>query len=150
MRALLRVVMLLSFVLSAPAGAQSEEINRSKRTIAALEEQWIQAVIKRDAAAFDRLLAPQFVYTEDDRVYTKAQLIKEVTTGTDTVTSGRNEDLVVRVHGNTAIATGWLVLIGRGAGGAFERRYRYTDTWQRSAAAGSRWRVIAAADYLKP
>jgi ketosteroid isomerase-like protein len=148
MRTLLRVV--LSLMVCAPLHAQSREANRAKQTIAALEEAWIQAVIKRDAAAFDRLLAPEFVYTEDDRVYTKAQLIKEVTTGSDTVTSGRNEDLVVRIHGNTAIATGWLVLIGRSGGKPFERRYRYTDTWQRAAAAGSRWRVVAAQDYLKP
>ena len=119
-----------------------------QRRITALEDTWIQEVIKRDAAAFNRLLAPGFVYTEDDRVYSKAQLIKEVTTGSDTVTAGRNEDLVVRVHGSTAIATGWLVLLGRGAHGGFERRYRYTDTWQRSN--GGAWRVIAAQDYLKP
>ena len=148
MRTLLRVVV-LSIVLCPPLRAQSNEINRTKRQIAALEEAWITAVIKRDSAAFIRLLSPDFVYTEDDRVYTRAQLIKEVVTTTDTVTSGRNEDLVVRVHGNTAIATGWLVLIGRGASGPFERRYRYTDTWQRAGAAG-RWRVIAAQDYLKP
>jgi ketosteroid isomerase-like protein len=150
MRTLQRVVVVvMSILLCPPLRAQSQEINRAKRQIAALEEAWITAVIRRDAAAFDRLLAPAFVYTDDDRVYTKAQLITEVTTGSDTVTSGRNEDLVVRVHGNTAIATGWLVLIGHGARGPFERRYRYTDTWQRAGAAG-RWWVIAAQDYLKP
>jgi ketosteroid isomerase-like protein len=127
--------------------APAQSVEATRRRIAALEDAWIQAVIKRDAAAFDRLLAPTFVYTEDDRVYSKAQLIKEVTTGTDTVTAGRNEDLVVRVHGSTAVATGWLVLIGRGSAGSFERRYRYTDTWQRS---NGGWRVIAAQDYLKP
>lgn len=136
-------LVLLALVASGPAAAQSN----SRKQIAALEDEWIRAVIRRDAGAFNRLLAPDFVYTEDDRVYTKAQLIKEVTTGSDTVTSGRNEDLVVRMHGNTAIATGWLVLIGRGAAGPFQRRYRYTDTWLRM---GGRWRVIAAQDYLKP
>jgi ketosteroid isomerase-like protein len=119
----------------------------AKRQIAALEEEWIKAVIRRDAGAFNRMLASDFVYTEDDRVYNKDQLIKEATTGSDTVTSGRNEDLVVRVHGNTAVATGWLILIGRGSSGPFERRYRYTDTWLKM---GGRWRVIAAQDYLKP
>lgn len=135
--------LLLALVSPAVGVAQSNP----KKQIAALEEDWIKAVVRRDATAFNRLLGPDFVYTEGDRVYTKAQLIKEVTTGSDTVTSGRNEDLVVRVHGNTAIATGWLVLIGRGSAGAFERRYRYTDTWLRM---GGRWRVIAAQDYLKP
>ena len=149
MRTLLRVVV-LSTLMTAPVRAQTPDSNRAKRTIAALEDQWIQAVIKRDSAAFMRLLVPEFVYTENEVVLTRAMLIKEVMTTTDTVTSGRNEDLQVRVHGNTAIATGWLVLIGRGPRGPFERRYRYTDTWQRSGAAGGRWRVLAAQDWLKP
>src|SRR4051812_20949580 len=120
MRALLLTLM-IPFTLSAQSGQ-----------IRQLEDDWIKAVIARDAAAFNRLLAPNFVYTEDDRVYTKEQLIKEVTTSTDTVTSGQNEDLAVRVFGgNTAIATGWLVLSGRGANGPFTVRYRYTDTWVR-------------------
>ena len=140
-------LMLSVALLVAPTSGHAQALAATKRQIAALEEDWIKAVVKRDAAAFDRLLAPSFVYTEDDRVYTKAQLIKEVTTGSDTVTAGRNEDLTVRVYGNTAIATGWLILVGRGASGAFERRFRYTDTWLRT---GNRWRVIAAQDYLKP
>jgi len=140
-------LMLSVALLVAPMAGHAQTLAATKRQITALEEDWIKAVVRRDAAAFDRLLAPSFVYTEDDRVYSKAQLIKEVTTGSDTVTSGRNEDLTVRVYGNTAIATGWLILVGRGASGSFERRYRYTDTWLRT---GNRWRVIAAQDYLKP
>ena len=140
-------LMLAVALLAGSTSGHAQALAATKRQIAALEEDWIKAVVRRDAAAFDRLLAPSFVYTEDDRVYSKAQLIKEVTTGSDTVTSGRNEDLTVRVYGNTAIATGWLILVGRGASGSFERRYRYTDTWLRT---GNRWRVIAAQDYLKP
>jgi len=140
-------LMLVVALLAGPTSGDAQTLAATKRQITALEEDWIKAVVRRDAAAFDRLLAPSFVYTEDDRVYSKAQLIKEVTTGSDTVTSGRNEDLTVRVYGNTAIATGWLILVGRGASGSFERRYRYTDTWLRT---GIRWRVIAAQDYLKP
>ena len=142
----LRLMMTVA-MLTSPAMAPAQSVEATKRQITALEEDWIKAVINRDAAAFNRLLVPNFVYTEDDRVYTRAQLIREVTTSTDTVVSGRNEDLVIRVFGNTAIATGWLVLAGHNAGGRFERRYRYTDTWQRTNGV---WRVIAAQDYLKP
>lgn len=134
-------------LLLATTSSAAQSASATRRQIAELEDQWVRAVVRRDAAAFNRLLHPAFVYTEDDRVYTREQLIKEVTTGTDTVTSGENEDLRVRLFGNTAIATGWLVLRGRGASGAFTRRYRYTDTWLRT---DGRWRVIAAADYLKP
>lgn len=141
------LLVLLALTVVAPSGVRAQNLAATKRQIAALEEDWIKALIARDATAFNRLLAPGFVYTEDDRVYSKDQLIKEVTTGTDTVTAGRNEDLAIRVYGNTAIATGWLILSGRGAGGPFEVRYRYTDTWMKN---GPRWRVVAAQDYKKP
>jgi hypothetical protein len=36
---------------------------------------------------------------------------------------------------------------GRGPDGAFDRRYRFTDTWVRN---GGRWRIVAAQDYLVP
>ena len=85
--------------------------------------------------------------TEDDHVVSRAQLIKDVTTGSDTVVSGRNEDLTVRVYGNAAVATGWLIVQGRGPSGPSEVRYRYTDTW---AKLGGRWRIVAAHDYKKP
>jgi len=135
--------LMLMFAIPVALSAQT------RQQITRLEDDWIKAVIARDSAAFNRMLAPNFVYTEDDRVYTKAQLIKEIMTGTDTVTSGRNEDLTVRLFGDrVAIATGWLVMSGHAAGGSpMTLRYRYTDTWVR---ANGRWRVAAAHDYKKP
>jgi ketosteroid isomerase-like protein len=142
-----RLFLLIAVVgVSSPAAGQAAP--NPKRQIAALEDEWIKAVVRRDAMAFNRLLAPDFVYTEDDRVYTREQLIREITTSSDTVAGGRNEDLMVRVYGNhTAVATGWLVLEGRGASGPFTVRYRYTDTWVKF---GGRWRVVGAHDYKKP
>jgi len=131
----------LSLLAATNAAAQTD-----KQAVATLEDTWIKAVIARDTAAFNKLLGPAFVYTEDGQLYARAQVLKDLATTTDTVTSGRNEELVVRMHGNTAIATGWLVLIGRGKGGPFERHYRYTDTWLKRNGA---WRIIAAQDYLK-
>jgi ketosteroid isomerase-like protein len=139
--------MLVTALCSSAAGVAPSQAPDAKRLIAGLEDDWIKAVIKRDSSAFNRLLTSDFVYTENDHLVTRAQLIKDVLTTSDTVTSGRNEDLTVRVHDNTAIATGWLILVGRSGGTPFERRYRYTDTWVNS---GGRWRVQAAHDYLKP
>jgi hypothetical protein len=118
-----------------------------ERTLFALEEHWTRALVRRDSATFDRLLAPRFVYTENDQVMTRAELIRAVVAGSDTVESAGNEDMRAYVHGNTAIVTGWLITRGRGANGSFNRRYRYTDTWLYR---DGRWRVIAAQDYLAP
>jgi ketosteroid isomerase-like protein len=119
----------------------------AERTLFALEEDWTRALIQRDAATFDRLLAPDFVYTENDQVMNKEELIRAVVSGSDTVESAWNEDMRAYLHGNAAIVTGWLVMRGRGPAGAFNRRFRYTDTWLNQ---GGRWRVIAAQDYLVP
>jgi len=138
------LLLIVPFLL--PAALAAQAVN-AKPQITALENAWIKAVVARDAAAFERMLAPGFVYTENDRLYSKADLIKDLTTSQDTVTDGENEGMVIRVYGNAAIATGWLVLRGRNSSGPFERHYRYTDTWVKS---GGRWRAIAAQDYLKP
>jgi ketosteroid isomerase-like protein len=118
-----------------------------ERTLFDLEEQWTRALVARDAATFDRLLAPRFVYTENAEVMTKRQLIDALVRGTDTVETAGNEDMKAYVYGNTAVVTGWLVAKGRGKDGTFSRRYRYTDTW---AKRGGHWQVIAAHDYLEP
>jgi len=118
-----------------------------ERAVLDLEEAWAKAVVKRDAATFKRLLAPAFIYTEDARVQTGAELTRDIVSGTDTVTDARNEELRTHAYGNTMIVTGWLIMRGRSAGKPFERRYRFTDTWLKR---DGKWQIIAAQDYLVP
>lgn len=117
------------------------------RTLLQLEDAWAAAVVRRDSATFERLLADGFVYTENDRIETRAEVLHDVVAGSDTVTAAHNEDMQVHCFGTTAVVTGWLVLEGHGGGATFLRRYRFTDTWMRQ---GGRWRIVAAEDYLAP
>lgn len=139
------IPIVLSLLLPLPADLASQASTRA--TILRLEEEWGKALVARDAKRFGALLAPGFIYTENERVYTREELIREATGGSDTVTSFLNEDLQVMVRGNTAVVIGWLTLRGRGATGPFDRKFRFTDTWVR---ANGRWRVLAAHDYLMP
>jgi len=111
-----------------------------------LEDQWTAALVRRDARTFDQLLAPNFVYTEDAAVMSRNQVIKSVT-GPDRVEWARNEGMKLHDFGDVHVITGVLHLRGTGRGGAFDRRYQFTDTWQRR---GGRWQIIAAQDYLIP
>jgi len=117
------------------------------RTLLQLEDGWASAVVRRDSATFARLLDPGFVYTENDLLQTRAEVLHDVVHGADTVSAAHNEDMVVHCFGTTAVVTGWLVLEGHGSGGTFVRRYRFTDTWMRR---NGRWRIVAAEDYLAP
>ena len=111
-----------------------------------LEDQWTTALVKRDTRTFDRLLAPNFVYTENATVMNRGDVIKSVT-GPDKVEWARNEGMTVHDFGDVQVITGVLHLKGKGTKGAFDRRYQFTDTWQRR---NGRWQIIAAQDYLIP
>lgn len=111
-----------------------------------LEEEWTTALVKRDTRTFDRLLAPNFVYTEDATVMSRSDVMRSVT-GSDRIESARNEGMRLHDFGDVQVITGVLHLKGRGRQGAFDRRYQFTDTWQRR---NGRWQIIAAQDYLIP
>jgi hypothetical protein len=125
--------------------AASQNTNRNALPIQ-LEDQWTTALVNRDARTFDRLLAPGFVYTEDASVMTRAEVIASVT-GSDHVEWARNEGMKLHDFGDVHVVTGVLHLRGRGKDGRFDRRYQFTDTWQRR---NGRWQIVAAQDYLLP
>jgi len=112
-----------------------------------LEDGWAKALVKRDAAFFQRTLAPGFVYTEDDRLMSRADVLRDAVSGTDTVTASHNEGMVVHSFGSTGVVTGILVIEGRSGGKPFVHRYRFTDTWVRQKGG---WQIVAAQDYLIP
>ena len=141
----------LLFVLVAPPLLAQQKADTATPTAAELvrlENQWTAGLVKRDRAIFEKLLAPKFVYTENDKLMSRADVIHEVAEGSDRVTAARNEGMVVHEYGpTTAVVTGWLIVEGRGTGGAFTHRYRFTDTWVKGPSA---WQIVAAQDYLAP
>lgn len=136
---------------SADAHAQAQAARQSRATtermLLALENEWAKAVVARDAATFERLLAPGFIYTENNVVMSRGEVISSMTSGPDRVQWAANEGMKVHDFGNTAVVTGILILRGTSRGAAFTRRYRYTDTWMLR---NGKWQVIAAQDYLIP
>jgi hypothetical protein len=142
------IALLLLAVSSAPLPGQgSRPVTPGTAVLPIkLEDQWTTALVRRDTRTFDRLLAPNFVYTEDASVMNRGDVIKSVT-GPDRVEWARNEGMRVHDFGDVHVITGVLHLRGRGKQGTFDRRYQFTDTWQRH---NGRWQIIAAQDYLIP
>lgn len=137
MRALIFGVLLLCAVQDADT-----------RALLKLEDDWASALVKRDRVMFERLLAPGFVYTENDQLMDRTTVLTALVAGDDTVLAAHNDSMVVHRYGPvTAVVTGWLVVGGRGASGEFRRRYRFTDTWVKQRGA---WQIVAAQDYLAP
>jgi ketosteroid isomerase-like protein len=134
----------------AEAGAKSGELDgggADAKAVLGLEDAWTAALVKGDAAAFRRLLADDFVYSEDDQTMDRASVLKALTSGAETIDAARNEDMQLHDYGAAAAVTGGLVVRGHSASGPFERRYRYTDIWMRR---GGEWKLVIAHDYLVP
>ena len=110
------------------------------------EEEWTRGLVARDPKAFDRLLAPGFVYTEDAGVMSRDDVIASAT-GDDTTSWAGNEDMKAHDFGSTQIITGVLHVKGKNKTGPFDRRYAFTDTWQRRDGV---WLLIGAQDYVIP
>jgi uncharacterized protein DUF4440 len=142
---------ILLVVLAAPGALAQKKVKEPKPgavELVRLENQWAAGLVKRDRALFDKLLAPKFIYTENDKLMRRDDVLNDITSGADTVTAARNEGMEVHEFGAvTAAVTGWLIVEGRSKGVPFTHRYRFTDTWVKRKAG---WEIVAAQDYLVP
>jgi predicted amidohydrolase YtcJ len=123
---------------SAPGGTSAMPIVR--------EEEWTRGLVARDQSIFERLLAPGFVYTEDGAVMSRDDVIASAN-GEDTTTWAGNEGMKVHDFGDTQLITGVLHVKGKNRSGPFDRRYAFTDTWQKR---NGSWQLIGAQDYVIP
>ena len=140
---LLTLVLLSATTVAAQTPAQGSD----ERTLLKYEDDWAVGLVKRDGALFRRMLAPGFVYTEDDKLSTREEVLKDILSGDDTVTAAHNEGMVVHMFATTGIVTGWLVVSGKSNGPVSVKRYRFTDTWVKR---NNDWQIVAAQDYLVP
>ena len=151
-RALSRALFVAAAVAAIAGSAAAQAAARppagtTERRLRQLEDDFAQAVVRRDAAAIRRLVAPKWVYSDESGVLTREEGIRAFTSGPDTITSAGNDSMRVISYGSTAVVIGVLWMKGRGPSGEFTRRYRYTDTWMKLE---GRWQCIAAQDYLMP
>ncbi len=109
-----------------------------------LEDEWLSTYLRGDKSTFDRIVADDFTGTDESAVLrNKAQereLVQAPPTGSIKV-SLTNEDVQVRIYGDTAIVTGRIVQKAERAGqDSFGFQSRFTDTFLKRQ---GRWQVVA-------
>ena len=140
--------LILTFSISSFSCAQQPKKHTGDQSVVLqLEEDWAKALVNKDEKVFNKLLADDFIYTENEKMYPRAEVLKSVMSEAETVSSAYNEDMRVLMKDKTAIVTGWLFINGTGADGNFKRKYRFTDIWYNE---NNNWQLIAAQDYLMP
>lgn len=145
-----KIYMLIATTVSVSAIASAQQLKTTagdSTSVIQLENDWAKALVNRDETVFNKLLAADFSYTENEKLYSRAEVLRSVMSVSDTVASAYNEDMQVHIKDKTAIVTGWLFVNGKGADGSFKRKYRFTDIWFKEK---GNWQLIAAQDYLLP
>ncbi|HLZ41136.1 MAG TPA: nuclear transport factor 2 family protein [Candidatus Sulfotelmatobacter sp.] len=116
--------------------------NSESAKILASEAKVLDAYKQRQVEPFASLLDDDFVITfEDGSTYSKTGYLSFTATSSLEVDVSEISDTKVRLHGNTAVVTGWYHERGKDAGKPFEFHDRFTDIWMKK---DGKWRMVAA------
>jgi len=113
----------------------------TREALLAVETAWDDAVARRDSAALDSILAPDFVSIDGrGRESAKRDVIAGAMDPDLRIEPFQTHDVVVRVYGGTAVLTGWFSLTYTYRGQRGQNTARYTDVY---AWDGRRWRAVS-------
>ena len=112
-----------------------------EQAIRQLDQQWVDAYLRRDAAALGRILADDWVQTNPDgSVGDKAQELADLGSGAIAFEAFETEDVRVRFFGEVALADGRAVVKGIFKGQDASGRYRFLDVYVKR---GDQWQAVA-------
>jgi ketosteroid isomerase-like protein len=126
------------------AALSQQSSDGTEKTIASLENQWLQAQRTNNPDLVAPILADTFVYTDGEgKLDTKAAMLADAKTVK--WSSVDYENVQITVYGGTAIATGEFVGKGTGSSGKpVNDHSRYTDTWAKMPS--GKWLCVASQD----
>jgi len=113
--------------------------NNAEQELKRLENEWLNSYLRGDKQTFDRIVADDFTRTDESGKFaTKAEERALVQAPAGSVSASlTNEDMHVRVYGNSAIVTGLIVSRVQGS---LSFQSRFTDTFIKR---GGPWQVVA-------
>ena len=122
-----------------PAVAASEDVEAS---IEKLEREWVNAIVRKDVAALDRLLADDFSGTSADaHSYTKTMAINEIKSGKFVATEMNLDEIAVNQYGDVAIAFTSQQEKSSYNGQDTSGHTHFTDVWVRR---DGHWQAVAS------
>jgi ketosteroid isomerase-like protein len=129
-----------------PSQKQRQEIEGK---LLKMEDEWTRMIVTGDSAVLERILASDYVGSDDASVRNKAEEIASYKQNPDKITSAVIERIKVHIFTrDTAITNGELALKGEDKDGKpFDRRLRWTSTYIKR---NGIWQCVSAqATWLK-
>jgi ketosteroid isomerase-like protein len=129
--------------LSLPVLSVQAAANRTadEQQIRKIEQDWIDAIVKRDGGFLAKLEADDFTFTDPDGgVMDKAGDIKNTTTGDTVFDEIKIDSLKVRFYGDTAIVNGLGTVKAHQKDEDLSGQYSWTDVFVKQK---GEWKAVA-------
>lgn len=134
-------------ILAVPQ-VSAQTSSSSEKEILKLENQWCEAVVKRDTTTLQRLYADEYLCTgSGGDVWNKVQEIAGIASGTYVATSFNLDDMKSHIYGNVAVVTGSNTIKATYKGKDISGKYRFTDVFVKRS---GRWQCVATQSTLVP
>ena len=118
------------------------ERHETRHEIDHLEENWRSAIISRNIAAMDALLADDYMaISATGMLQSKDETLTGLRTGAVRFRSIQVSDRKVRFYGTTALVTSKAEVIGTSTEGSITGSYRYTRVYARDEKGA--WRIVS-------
>ena len=107
-------------------------LNRAVKSATAMEQEWIEAVSKRDTLTLDRVLAEGFIITTPFGVFTKRWCLEHLKSAVLRLESIIHDDeTMVHSYGDESVVHGTVTVKGvyRGCDISGQYSYRYTGAY---------------------
>ena len=136
------IPVIAAIILASGTSAQAAAANDPQQ-IVAMESAWAKAAVERDAAALNRIVAPDWHgQNHNGKLYDRAAMIHETVAGHEKLTSMNNHDLHVRFLGpDHAVVQGMDDESGVVAGKKVNEVYSWTDVYEKR---GGHWVAVAS------
>jgi uncharacterized protein (TIGR02246 family) len=128
-----------------PGYAAGTDRSGDEQQIRKIEQDWVNAMVKRDGAFLQKLEADDYTLTgPDGKVLTKQEDIKNTTEGDTIFDEIKIENLKVRFYGDTAVVNGINTIKAHSKSSDMEEDlsgpYSWTDVFVKQ---NGQWKVVA-------
>ena len=137
----LAVTTAVGFTLCVATPGHAADLGKTEQALLKLEHEWVDAYVRRDVAALDRIEADDFTFNDPTgKVATKKDDIEDVKSGAFKAESISFEEIRVRLYKKTAVITGVAIMKATYKQQDISGKYRFLDVFARHKGA---WKAVA-------
>ena len=133
---------LLSFAFGQSVTQKESADSRSEQEVRQAIEKYRAALLRRDSSALEQIWTDDYFFVNAaGEMLTKGQRLANLKSGATILESiNEEEDLKVRIHQNTAVATSRVTIKGRYSGQPSSGQYRSIHIWIKGPTG---WQLVA-------